>query len=154
MWYNISVLGKTMRNKKRKNRKRRKKMVQENITAKATETTLEGKALERAIADLLRKSGIPAHLRGYDFLVQAIKLAYGNKEYIYNITKRLYPKLAKDNETTASRVERTMRHAIEVAFDRGDVEFLNENFTYHNMKGKATNSEFIADAVVYLKNYY
>ena len=76
----------------------------------------------------------------------AILLTMNEPEYINAVTKRLYPEIAKKNGTTASRVERAIRHAIEVAWDRGDVDTLNSYFGYtiHNLRGKPTNSEFIA----------
>ena len=76
----------------------------------------------------------------------AILLTAADPDYINAVTKRLYPQIAKQNGTTASRVERAIRHAIEVAWDRGDVEVLNSYFGYtiHNLRGKPTNSEFIA----------
>ena len=85
-------------------------------------------------------------LKGYQFLRDAILLTMNEPEYINAVTKRLYPEIAKKNGTTASRVERAIRHAIEVAWDRGDVDTLNSYFGYtiHNLRGKPTNSEFIA----------
>ena len=84
--------------------------------------------------------------KGYQFLRDAILLTMNEPEYINAVTKRLYPEIAKRNGTTASRVERAIRHAIEVAWDRGDVDTLNSYFGYtiHNLRGKPTNSEFIA----------
>ena len=82
----------------------------------------------------------------HQFLRDAILLTMNEPEYINAVTKRLYPEIAKKNGTTASRVERAIRHAIEVAWDRGDVDTLNSYFGYtiHNLRGKPTNSEFIA----------
>lgn len=84
--------------------------------------------------------------RWYQFLRDAILMTMENQDYINSVTKRLYPEIAKRNGTTASRVERAIRHAIEVAWDRGDVDTLNSYFGYtiHNLRGKPTNSEFIA----------
>ena len=89
---------------------------------------------------------VPAHIKGYQFLRDAILMTMENQDYINSVTKRLYPEIAKRNGTTASRVERAIRHAIEVAWDRGDVDTLNSYFGYtiHNLRGKPTNSEFIA----------
>ena len=89
---------------------------------------------------------MPAHIKGDQFLRDAILLTTADHEYITAVTKRLYPEIAKRNGTTASRVERATRHAIEVAWDRGDVDTLNSYFGYtiHNLRGKPTNSEFIA----------
>ena len=97
-------------------------------------------------AEILHQIGVPAHIKGYQFLRDAILLTTADHEYINAVTKRLYPEIAKRNGTTASRVERAIRHAIEVAWDRGDVDTLNSYFGYtiHNLRGKPTNSEFIA----------
>ena len=102
--------------------------------------------LDEQITNLFLTLGIPAHIKGYQFLRDAILLAVEDHEYINAVTKRLYPEIAKRNGTTASRVERAIRHAIEVAWDRGDVDTLNSYFGYtiHNLRGKPTNSEFIA----------
>lgn len=101
---------------------------------------------ELTVTEILHQIGVPAHIKGYQFLRDAILLTMNDPEYINAVTKRLYPEIAKKNGTTASRVERAIRHAIEVAWDRGDVDTLNSYFGYtiHNMRGKPTNSEFIA----------
>ena len=101
---------------------------------------------EVTVTEILHQIGVPAHIKGYQFLRDAILLATDDHEYINAVTKRLYPEIAKRNGTTASRVERAIRHAIEVAWDRGDVDTLNSYFGYtiHNLRGKPTNSEFIA----------
>ena len=101
---------------------------------------------ELVVTEILHQIGVPAHIKGYQFLRDAILLTIGDHEYINAVTKRLYPEIAKRNATTASRVERAIRHAIEVAWDRGDVDTLNSYFGYtiHNLRGKPTNSEFIA----------
>ena len=101
---------------------------------------------ELTVTEILHQVGVPAHIKGYQFLRDAILLAVGDHEYINAVTKRLYPEIAKRNNTTASRVERAIRHAIEVAWDRGDVDTLNSYFGYTilSMRGKPTNSEFIA----------
>ena len=98
------------------------------------------------IRDSAYSDTVPAHIKGYQFLRDAILLTMNEPEYINAVTKRLYPEIAKKNGTTASRVERAIRHAIEVAWDRGDVDTLNSYFGYtiHNLRGKPTNSEFIA----------
>lgn len=103
-------------------------------------------ALERLVTSIIHEVGVPAHIKGYQFLRDAILLAVSDHDYINAVTKRLYPEIAKRNATTASRVERAIRHAIEVAWDRGDVDTLNSYFGYtiHNLRGKPTNSEFIA----------
>ena len=101
---------------------------------------------EVAITEILHQLGVPAHIKGYQFLRDAILLSTKDGEYIHFITKRLYPEIAARNNTTASRVERAIRHAIEVAWDRGDVDTLNSYFGYtiQSLRGKPTNSEFIA----------
>ena len=101
---------------------------------------------ELVVTEILHQIGVPAHIKGYQFLRDAILLTSLDPDYINAVTKRLYPEIAKRNRTTASRVERAIRHAIEVAWDRGDVEVLNSYFGYtiHNLRGKPTNSEFIA----------
>ncbi len=101
---------------------------------------------ELNVTEILHQLGVPAHIKGYQFLRDAILLTMNEPDYINAVTKRLYPEIAKRNSTTASRVERAIRHAIEVAWDRGDVEVLNRYFGYtiHSLRGKPTNSEFIA----------
>lgn len=101
---------------------------------------------ELTVTEILHQIGVPAHIKGYQFLRDAILLTAADPEYINAVTKRLYPQIAKNNNTTPSRVERAIRHAIEVAWDRGDVDTLNSYFGYtiHNLRGKPTNSEFIA----------
>ena len=103
-------------------------------------------SLEASVTAIIHEIGVPAHIKGYQFLRDAILLTAADPDYINAVTKRLYPQIAKQNGTTASRVERAIRHAIEVAWDRGDVEVLNSYFGYtiHNLRGKPTNSEFIA----------
>lgn len=98
------------------------------------------------ITDVLHQIGVPAHIKGYHYLRNSIKMSVEDPLIINSITKRLYPAVAQNFQTTASRVERAIRHAIEVAWDRGDVDILNSYFGYtiHNSRGKPTNSEFIA----------
>ncbi len=101
---------------------------------------------EITVTEILHQIGVPAHIKGYQFLRDAILMTMHDADYINAVTKRLYPEIAKKNGTTASRVERAIRHAIEVAWDRGDVDTLTGYFGYtiHNLRGKPTNSEFIA----------
>ena len=101
---------------------------------------------ELTVTEILHQIGVPAHIKGYQFLRDAILLTTADHGYINAVTKRLYPEIAKRNATTASRVERAIRHAIEVAWDRGDVDTLQEyfGFTVSGAKGKPTNSEFIS----------
>ena len=105
-----------------------------------------GETLEERIANLFLTVGIPAHIKGYQYLREAIILAVNDDEIMNSVTKLLYPTVAKTFKTTPSRVERAIRHAIEVAWDRGDVDVLNSYFGYtiQNSRGKPTNSEFIA----------
>ncbi len=107
----------------------------------------ENKAdLQLMITEILHQIGVPAHIKGYHYLRESIALSVENTEYINSITKLLYPTVAKMFQTTSSRVERAIRHAIEVAWDRGDVNVLDSYFGYtiNNGRGKPTNSEFIA----------
>lgn len=102
--------------------------------------------LELMITDIIHQIGVPAHIKGYHYLREAILMSVKNTEAINSVTKTLYPTVAKKHKTTSSRVERAIRHAIEVAWDRGDVDVLNSYFGYtiNNGRGKPTNSEFIA----------
>ncbi len=102
--------------------------------------------LERQVTAIIHEIGVPAHIKGYQYLREAIGLAVDDMEIINAVTKVLYPTVAKKFNTTSSRVERAIRHAIEVAWDRGDLETLQKYFGYtvSNAKGKPTNSEFIA----------
>lgn len=103
-------------------------------------------SLETSITAIIHDVGVPAHIKGYQYLREAILLAIKDMDVINAVTKVLYPEVAKHFNTTASRVERAIRHAIEVAWDRGDLETLQKYFGYtvSNAKGKPTNSEFIA----------
>lgn len=103
-------------------------------------------SLESQVTTIIHEIGVPAHIKGYQFLRSAILIAVDNMEVINAVTKVLYPAVAKEYGTTSSRVERAIRHAIEVAWDRGDIEVLQKYFGYtvSNSKGKPTNSEFIA----------
>lgn len=102
--------------------------------------------LEAMVTDVIHEIGVPAHIKGYQYLREAIILTINDMEMINAVTKVLYPAVAKKFGTTPSRVERAIRHAIEVAWDRGDIEVLQKFFGYtvSNIKGKPTNSEFIA----------
>ena len=101
---------------------------------------------ELTVTEILHQIGVPAHIKGYQYLREAIMIAVQDMDVINAITKVLYPQVAKTFATTPSRVERAIRHAIEVAWDRGDLETLQRFFGYtvSNTKGKPTNSEFIA----------
>ena len=102
--------------------------------------------LESMVTDIIHEIGVPAHIKGYQYLREAIILTINDMEIINAVTKVLYPEVARKFNTTPSRVERAIRHAIEVAWDRGDIEVLQKFFGYtvSNIKGKPTNSEFIA----------
>ena len=102
--------------------------------------------LETEITSIIHEIGVPAHIKGYMYLREAITMVVNDIELLSAITKELYPSIAKKYNTTASRVERAIRHAIEVAWARGQVEAINRLFGYTvcNEKGKPTNSEFIA----------
>lgn len=106
----------------------------------------DDRKLEMIVTDIIHQIGIPAHIKGYHYLREAIILSLNNDEMLESVTKQLYPTVAKNFDTTASRVERAIRHAIETAWDRGDVDVLNGMFGYTISvgKGKPTNSEFIA----------
>ena len=102
--------------------------------------------LEAVVTDIIHEIGVPAHIKGYQYLREAIILTINDMDMINAVTKVLYPEVARKFGTTPSRVERAIRHAIEVAWDRGDIEVLQKFFGYtvSNIKGKPTNSEFIA----------
>ena len=102
--------------------------------------------IETMVTNIIHEIGVPAHIKGYQYLREAIIIAVEDMDVINAITKVLYPQVAKTFGTTPSRVERAIRHAIEVAWDRGDLETLQRFFGYtvSNTKGKPTNSEFIA----------
>ena len=108
------------------------------------EDTLQ--ALEREVTTVIHEIGVPAHIKGYQYVREAIVIAVQDMDVINAVTKVLYPEVARRYATTPSRVERAVRHAIEVAWDRGDLETLQRYFGYtvSNTKGKPTNSEFIA----------
>ena len=102
--------------------------------------------LKNLVTSVIHEIGVPAHIKGYQYLREAIMIAVDDMDVINAVTKVLYPEVAKRFNTTPSRVERAIRHAIEVAWDRGDLETLQKYFGYtvSNAKGKPTNSEFIA----------
>lgn len=102
--------------------------------------------VEVLISNIMHQIGVPAHIKGYHYLRSAIIHCIDDTQMMSSVTKILYPTIAKEFGTTASRVERAIRHAIEVAWDRGDVETLSQYFGYtiHAQRGKPTNSEFIA----------
>lgn len=119
--------------------------IKEYESVKAINNVCSGN-LELDVTNLLLEIGIPAHIKGYQYIREGIMLAFHDKNMLHYITKCLYPTIAKKYKTTSSSVERTIRHAIEVAFRRGNTEILEEIFsnTINSKKVKPTNSEFIA----------
>ncbi len=105
-----------------------------------------GRDLRKDVTDMIHEIGVPAHIKGYQYLREAIMMSVEDAEMLNSITKILYPTIAKKFQTTSSRVERAIRHAIEVAWNRGKMETLDAMFGYtiNTGKGKPTNSEFIA----------
>lgn len=118
-------------------------MEREKVT---NQETGENVTLEQIISKLLHELGVPAHIKGYQYLRLAIQLSVEDMQNLHSITKVLYPSIAEAFHTTPSRVERAIRHAVEVSFSRGKMETLEEIFGYsvNTLKGKPTNSEFIA----------
>lgn len=115
------------------------------ITPKAEEEPVK-RDLEKDVTDMIHELGVPAHIKGYQYLREAIMMSVEDMDMLNSITKVLYPTIAKKFQTTPSRVERAIRHAIEVAWSRGRMETLDALFGYtiNTGKGKPTNSEFIA----------
>lgn len=103
-------------------------------------------SLETDVTNIIHEIGVPAHIKGYQYLRDAIMMSVNDSEMLNSITKQLYPTIAKQHKTTPSRVERAIRHAIEVAWSRGKMDTIDELFGYtvNNGKGKPTNSEFVA----------
>ncbi len=124
----------------------KEKSVTETTAAPQKTTSLNDHEIETQVTQIIHQIGIPAHIKGYQYLRTAIIMTINDNEIINSVTKILYPSVAKKYATTTSRVERAIRHAIEVAWDRGDIETLNSYFGYtiQNNRGKPTNSEFIA----------
>lgn len=106
----------------------------------------DDKNMESKITKLIQEVGVPAHIKGYVYLREAISMVIEDMDYLGAVTKELYPSVAAKHNTTASRVERAIRHAIEVAWNRGKIDTIDRIFGYtvNNHKGKPTNSEFIA----------
>ena len=119
---------------------------QKDIPAAAMQSSEHGSDIEAQVTQIIHQIGVPAHIKGYQYLRTAILMTVRDSDIINSVTKVLYPSVAKKYATTTSRVERAIRHAIEVAWDRGDVDTLNSYFGYtiQNNRGKPTNSEFIA----------
>ena len=114
--------------------------------AEKADPRVHAPGLEELVTSIIHEVGVPAHIKGYQYVREAIMITVENMDVINSVTKILYPEVAKRYHTTPSRVERAIRHAIEVAWDRGDLETLQKFFGYtvSNTKGKPTNSEFIA----------
>ena len=112
----------------------------------AEKPTRDDTDLEAQVTKIIHQIGVPAHIKGYQYLRTAILMVAKDTDVINSVTKTLYPSVARRYSTTSSRVERAIRHAIEVAWDRGDLDVLNSFFGYtvQNSRGKPTNSEFIA----------
>lgn len=106
----------------------------------------QSNSLESDVTQMIHEIGVPAHIKGYQYLRDAIIMSVNDVEILGSITKRLYPSIAKKHKTTSSRVERAIRHAIETAWSRGKMDTIEELFGYtvSDRKGKPTNSEFIA----------
>jgi two-component system response regulator (stage 0 sporulation protein A) len=117
-----------------------------SMLAKKSQQIEFSKEIEEKITNIFITVGIPAHIKGYQFLREAIKLAMENPDIINSITKKLYPSIAERFDTSASKVERAIRHAIEVAWNRGKIENINDIFglTIYTSNEKPTNGEFIA----------
>jgi len=126
-----------------------KKVEQEKrvpVLSTSTPAKMDTRLLDTTITGIIKEIGVPAHIKGYAYLREAIQMVYNDIELLSSVTKILYPEIAKKFGTTPSRVERAIRHAIEVAWNRGSYENISELFGYtvHHMKSKPTNSEFIA----------
>ncbi len=132
--FDLEVLGKRIR------------QVVRSDAARPAAVPTESKSLESEVTKLIHGIGIPAHIKGYHYLRSAILKVVERVELLGAVTKELYPEVADEFDTTASRVERAIRHAIEVAWNRGNVELIHELFghTVSSERGKPTNSEFIA----------
>ena len=118
----------------------------EKEKAEAAEKSPDSRGIESQVTKIIHQIGVPAHIKGYQYLRTAILMTIEDNDIINSVTKILYPSVAKKYATTTSRVERAIRHAIEVAWDRGDIDTLNSYFGYtiQNNRGQPTNSEFIA----------
>lgn len=125
--------------------RRNMKNVHQGVTME-NDRSYTPQSLEEDVTEMIHEVGVPAHIKGYQYLREAIIMSVNNMDMLNSITKVLYPGIAKKYQTTPSRVERAIRHAIEVAWSRGKMDTLDELFGYtiSNGKGKPTNSEFIA----------
>ena len=109
--------------------------------------------LRKEITKMIHTLGMPAHVLGYEYTREAILIALGNKDILRSMTKELYPAVAKVFDTTPSRVERAIRHVVELAWDRGDLDTIQKffGFTVSSKKGKPTNSEFLSALADHLR---
>lgn len=125
----------------------------DNQVQEPTYKTVEENFLRKETTKLLRTLGMPTHVLGYEYAREAILIALGNKDILRSITKELYPAVAQAFNTTPSRVERAIRHAVELAWNRGDLDTLHKvfGFTVSSKKGKPTNSEFLSALADHLR---
>lgn len=109
--------------------------------------------INNTILDILTELGTPAHIKGHPYLVTGLTLLVKDPNLVHAMTKELYPAIAKEHDTTPSRVERAVRHAVEVTWDRSDLKILDRYFgnTVKSSKGKPTNSEFLAQMCNYIR---
>jgi two-component system response regulator (stage 0 sporulation protein A) len=123
--------------------KQSKPIVQKSVEVDAA---ISQRVLDTTITSIIKEIGVPAHIKGYAFLREAIQMVYTDVDLLGSVTKVLYPDIAEKYKTTPSRVERAIRHAIEVAWNRGNYDVISKTFGYtvHHLKSKPTNSEFIA----------
>lgn len=141
---NDMVLSRIKKVREKNNASRNSESRKVNAYEKAEEAGEHN--LESDVTEIIHEIGVPAHIKGYQYLRDAIVMSVNDMDMLNSITKILYPTIAKKYQTTPSRVERAIRHAIEVAWSRGKMDTIDEMFGYtiHNGKGKPTNSEFIA----------
>lgn len=141
--FNLQVLGDRVKQVVRDDQSRAERPVTQATISVPAPTP---KDLEVEVTKIIHEIGVPAHVKGYQYLRDAIMLVVEEVNYLGAVTKELYPTIAQKYDTTPSRVERAIRHAIELAWDRGDIEKINKFFGYtiSGEKGKPTNSEFIA----------
>lgn len=132
--------------KRIRDKEKRRSLEARKVNPYEKKEKLEERNLENDVTNIIHEIGVPAHIKGYQYLREAIMMSVTDMEMLNSITKILYPSIAKKFQTTPSRVERAIRHAIEVAWSRGKMDTIDELFGYtiHNGKGKPTNSEFIA----------
>lgn len=116
------------------------------LTVYENKNVIDENELEMMVTDIIHEIGVPAHIKGYQYLRSSIIMVVNDMDILSSVTKQLYPEIAKQHKTTASRVERAIRHAIEVAWGRGKIDTISELFgySYGGDSGKPTNSEFIA----------